>query len=208
MRPPPRVPYLTLLRSKGEAQTPSSTPRASSQSSSPYRRLLSSTVITSSTPAPYAPPLASSSPSRAPPRPRVPHRPLLPHRSSPSDRVHRRREPTQVSLPPCKSLNWVPPPLGPVPRQFLLRPRPSAGRISPASHRRRGGGGIPSPVSPGGPKQPRKLDRVGLGSVMEWAGLAGRSKARSSGAVQPWAASGPRGRICLNFIFQIIFGIS
>jgi hypothetical protein len=52
MRPPLCVPYLALLRSKGEAQTPSSTPRASSQSSSPCCRLLSSAVITSSAPAP------------------------------------------------------------------------------------------------------------------------------------------------------------
>jgi hypothetical protein len=69
------------------------------------------------------------------------------HRSSPSDRVHRRREPTQVSLPPCKSPNWVPPLLGPVPRQFLLRPRPSAGRISPVSRWRQGGGN-PLPCFP------------------------------------------------------------
>jgi hypothetical protein len=30
---------------------------------------------------------------------------------------------------------------------------------------------------------------------------------RSSGAVRPWAASGPRGRIYLNFSFRIYFGI-
>jgi hypothetical protein len=79
------------------------------------------------------------------------------HRSSPSRRVHRRRKPTQVSLPPCKSPNWVPPPLGHVPRQLPLRPRPSAGRISPVCHRRRGRGGIPSPISLGGPKLLREL---------------------------------------------------
>jgi hypothetical protein len=53
-----------------------------------------------------------------------------------------------------------------------------------------------------------QLGRVGPDSVLGLAGLAGRSKAWSSGAVRPWAASGPRGRICLNFIFRIIFGIS
>jgi hypothetical protein len=49
----------------------------------PCRRLLSSTVTTSSAPAPYASPLTSSLTSRAPPRPGVPHRPLLPHRRAP-----------------------------------------------------------------------------------------------------------------------------
>jgi hypothetical protein len=50
-----------------------------------------------------------------------------------------------------------------------------------------------------------RLGRVGPGSVLEWAGLAGRRKAGSSGAVRPWAASGPRGWIYLNFLFLNLF---
>jgi hypothetical protein len=45
----------------------------------PCRRLPSLAVTTSSAPAPYAAPPASSSTSRAPPCPGVPHRTLLPH---------------------------------------------------------------------------------------------------------------------------------
>jgi hypothetical protein len=49
-----------------------------------------------------------------------------------------------------------------------------------------------------------RLGRVRPGSVSEWASMAGRRMARSSGAVRPWAASGPRGWIYLNFIFKFI----
>jgi hypothetical protein len=68
-----RVTYLALLRSKGEENSISSTPRQRNLLL-PCRRLPSSTVTTSSALAPYAPPPASSSTSRAPPCPGVPHR--------------------------------------------------------------------------------------------------------------------------------------
>jgi hypothetical protein len=48
------------------------------------------------------------------------------------------------------------------------------------------------------------LGRIGTGSISEWGGLAGRRKAGSSGAVRPWAASGPRGWIYLNFFLEFI----
>jgi hypothetical protein len=193
------VPYLALLQSKGEAQTPSSTPRASSQSFSPYRRLLSSAVITSSVPAPYAPPPTSSSPSQhhhalgyltdlsfltdEHPSDLSPELSLRP--SSPSPRAHT-GEPPSVQKPKLGSSSS----------------RACATAISSLALAvgRSDFTGEP-------PKQPSKLGRVGPGSVLEWAGLAGHSKVGSSGAVHPWAAFGPRGRICLNFIFRIIFGL-
>jgi hypothetical protein len=117
---------------------------------SPLRPTSSLVFAFPSTTAPWGTsPTSPSSPMSTPP---------TSHRSSPSDRVHRRREPTKVSLPPCKSPNWVPP-LEPVPRQFLLRPRPLASRISPASRRHRGGG------------SPPLFPRVGRNSRGSWAVL-------------------------------------
>jgi hypothetical protein len=124
---------------------------------------------------------------------------LTPHRSSSSHRVHRRREPTPVSFPPWKGPNWVPPPLELVPRRSILRPRPSVGRISPASHRH--GGGIPSPVFPGWAKTAKKAGPCRAGLCFRVGQLGRPPQGRSSGAVRPWAASGPRGRIYLNFSF-------
>jgi hypothetical protein len=78
----PVCPYLTLLWSKGEAPPylDSSSPQCSS-TPLPLTTSLSSENFQA--PAPYAPPPASSSPSRASPRPEVPHQPLLSHRRAP-----------------------------------------------------------------------------------------------------------------------------
>jgi hypothetical protein len=79
MRSPLRVTYLALLRSKGEENSISSTPRASAIFFSPA--VLDGDHLLGASP--YAPPPASSSTSRAPLCPGVPHRPLLPHRRAP-----------------------------------------------------------------------------------------------------------------------------
>jgi hypothetical protein len=75
----PVCPYLTLLWSKGEAP-PYLNSSSLQHSSTPLPPTTSLGSENLQAPAPYAPPPASSSPSRAPPRPGVPHRPLLSHR--------------------------------------------------------------------------------------------------------------------------------
>jgi hypothetical protein len=125
-----------------------------------------------------------------------------PHRSFSSRRDYRHCEPTPVRFPPSKGPNWVPPPLELVSWRLILWPRRQAGRISPASRRRRGGGDFPPLFSPCGPKQLRGLGHVG--SELRF----GVSRRKASPAVvRPWATSGPRGRIYLKFSFRIYFGI-
>jgi hypothetical protein len=121
MRSPPREPYRTLLRSKGEANSIALTPRTRAilffpavldgdhlLGASPLRSTSGLVFDFPSTAAPWGTsPASSSSPMSTTP---------TPHRSSSSNRVHRHREPTPVSFPPWKGPNWVPPPLELVPR--------------------------------------------------------------------------------------------
>jgi hypothetical protein len=120
-----------------------------------------STAASSAPPAPSTPPVASPELEVA----------LYPHQSrqpTPADHftdvplrptAHRRRATATVSLPPPFALNRSHHRPGPLPGRFPADQRRSAGRISPVSHRRRGGGGISLPCFLSWAEMPSRLGR-------------------------------------------------